>query len=152
VGDAGASLSINDKCNKTMQMLRSSNCLQSVLHGNQINPRHLRIFSPVNCKWKLNGEIMEEFSKKYLRMICLFRFRKKFRGSTRISLCYYQKAQITFNYFVIYSSDFDSCAKFNLQWHIGWLQLLMHCRLYLKNCCKKRNCTFSKLHVSHWNS
>ena len=35
VGDAGASLSINNKCNKTMQVRRSSNCLQNVLQGNQ---------------------------------------------------------------------------------------------------------------------
>jgi len=51
----------------------------------EINPRHLRIFSPANCKWKLTGEITEEFSKKYLMMNCLFRFRKHIRDSTRIS-------------------------------------------------------------------
>jgi len=114
----------------------------------EINPRHLRIFSPVNCKWKLTGEIMEEFSKKCLMINCLFRFRKQIRDSNIISLCYFPKAQKTFN-FVISSSDFESCTKFNLQWRIGWLQLRICCRLYLKTCSEKRNCTVSKLDVSH---
>jgi len=53
----------------------------------EINPRHLRIFSPVNCKWKLTGEIMEEFSKKCLMINCSFRFRKQIWDS-RISLSF----------------------------------------------------------------
>ena len=54
---------------------------------------------------------MEEFSKKYLMMNCLFRFRKQIRDLTVISLCYYPKAQKTFNSIVISSSEFESCAK-----------------------------------------
>ena len=62
VGDTGASLSINNKCNKTMQVWRRSSCLQSVLQGNQSTPfEHLQ-----SCKLQVkahswnHGRIQQE--------------------------------------------------------------------------------------------
>jgi len=62
VSDTGASLSINNKCNKTMQVRRSSNCLQSVLQGNQSTPfAHLQSCKlQVKAHWWNHGRIQQE--------------------------------------------------------------------------------------------
>ena len=68
VGDTGASLSINNKCNKTMQVRRSSNCLQSVLQGNQSTPFvHLQSCKlQVEAHWWNHGIIQQEMPHDFI--------------------------------------------------------------------------------------
>jgi len=62
VGDTWESLSINNKCNKTMQVWRSSNCLQSILQRNQSMPfAHLQSCKlQVKAHWWNHGRIQQE--------------------------------------------------------------------------------------------